>query len=155
MSAAGDPLYAEDLAPEREFPFSAYTLDEEDIVAFASRWDPLAIHTDPVAAQDGPFGGLIASGLQTMAVHQRLIVEVLWSRVVGVGGRGFQVRFRRPVPPGTVLTGRARIDRVDLRAERGDAVVHVESRLEDQEGRLVLEVLVDAVVLMRPAAPGA
>ena len=52
----------------REWPFkTTYSLgtisvDEGELVAFAKRFDPQAMHTDPEAARSGPFGGLIASG---------------------------------------------------------------------------------------------
>lgn len=144
-------LYAGDLTAGREFPFSTFTLSEAEILDYAGRWDPLPIHADPAAARDGPHGGIIASGLQTLAIYQRLVVAALWSRVVGIGGRGFEVRFRRPVRPGTTLSGCARIDRVTARPERGDAVVHVVSQLTDEEGRVVMEVVADAVILERPA----
>lgn len=149
------PLYADDLTPGRQFAFSAYTLTEAEILRYAERWDPLPIHADPVAAQAGPHGGVIASGLHTLAVYQRLAVEALWSRVVGIGGRTFEVRFRRPVRPGTTLTGQATIESVAVRPDRGDAVVVVASELADEGGEVVLRVVADALLLARPdALPG-
>lgn len=143
--------YAEDLVPGRELPLGSLTMTEADIVAYARQWDPLPIHVDPVAAAAGPHGGIIASGLHTLAVYQRLAAPVLWTRTAGIGGRGLDVRFRSPVRPGDTLTGVARVDRVELRPERGRAVVWVASTLTADDGRVVLEVTVDVVVLTRPA----
>lgn len=145
-------LYAEDLTPGREFPFSSWTMTEKDIVEYARQWDPLPMHIDVGAAATGPHGGIIASGLHTLAVYQRLVAEVFWIKTFGMGGRGFQVRFLRPVKPGMTLSGHARIDRVDLRPERGNAVVYVVSQLTDEAGQVVLEIAVDAVILRRPEA---
>ncbi|MEV4422389.1 MaoC/PaaZ C-terminal domain-containing protein [Patulibacter sp. NPDC049589] len=144
-------LYAEDLTPGREFPFGTWTMTEADVFAYAREWDPLPIHTDPEHAASGPHGGVIASGLHTLAVYQRLAAAALWSQTSGVGGRGFQVGFRRPVKPGTTLTGKARIDRVEHRPERGRSVVWVVSQLTGDDGEVVLDITVDAIVFMRPA----
>ena len=70
-------LYAEDLREGQEFPFGSYSMVEDEMLAFARQYDPIPIHTDPAAAAASPFGGLIASGLHTMAIYQRLIVEAM------------------------------------------------------------------------------
>ncbi len=144
------PVYADDLTPGQEIPFGSWTLSEPDIIGFAGIWDPLPMHADRSAAADGPFGGVIASGLQTMAVYQRLIVDALWSHARGKAGRGFQIRFRHPVRPGTTLTGAALVAEVNVRPDRGDAVVVLNSTLVDPEGNVVLEVTADAILDLRP-----
>src|SRR5262249_48720074 len=105
-------LYAEDLAAGQRFQLGSYTISEEDILTFAKQYDPVSIHTDKEAAAKGQFGGLIASGFNTLAIYQRLVVEAVWSKVAGIVGRSFEVRLFRPVRPGTVLTGHSRIESV-------------------------------------------
>lgn len=141
-------LYAEDLAIGQRFPFRDYRLEEAEMIEFAKRYDPLFIHTDPEAAAKGPFGGLIASGLQTLAIYQRLIVEAMWERVAGVAGAGIESRFLRPVRPGMTLTGEAEIAALVHRPERHNAVVTVKSRITDGTEQ-VLSVSLDAVVHSR------
>jgi acyl dehydratase len=142
-------LYAEDLAIGQRFPFRTYLIEQAEIIAFAERFDPLFIHIDPVAAANGPFGGIIASGLHTMAIYQRLVVEAMWSQVAGVAGRRIESEFQRPVRPGTVLTGHAEIAAVAHRPGRNDAVVTVRSQITDGT-RPVLSVILDAVIYARP-----
>lgn len=143
-------LYAEDFAEGQEFPFGTWTITEPDIVAFAGRWDPLPMHLDGEAAGRGPHAGLIASGLHTLVVYQRLVVDALWSRTAVVAGRGFErLRLRRPVRPGTVLTGRALVTAVTARPERGDALLIVDGRLVDGDGHVVLELISDGVIADR------
>jgi len=55
--------------------FGSATLTEEDILDFARRFDTQSFHTDPVAAQAGPFQGLIASGWHTTAVMMRMYAD--------------------------------------------------------------------------------
>ena len=64
-----DALYLEDLTPGRRFTAGPVTVTEEEIIAFASRYDPQPFHTDPAAAAAHPlFQGLAASGWHTAAL---------------------------------------------------------------------------------------
>ncbi|TYL20643.1 hypothetical protein E0F60_10090, partial [Streptococcus pyogenes] len=115
--------YAEDLTEGQTFKLGTYTIGEAEILAFAGKYDPVPIHTNPAAAAVGPFGGLIASGFNTMAIYQRLVVEAIWTKVAGIVGRSFEIRLPSPVRPGATLTGQSEIQKITLRPERRDAVV--------------------------------
>ena len=43
-------------------------MTEAEILDFARRWDPQWFHTDPQAAKSSIYGGLIASGIHTLAI---------------------------------------------------------------------------------------
>ncbi|MCZ6591694.1 MAG: MaoC/PaaZ C-terminal domain-containing protein [Alphaproteobacteria bacterium] len=60
--------YLEDFKVGEVMETAPVTLHADDIIEFAQLYDPQAFHTDPEAAKTGPYGGLIASGLQTIAV---------------------------------------------------------------------------------------
>ena len=76
-------------------------MTEDEIVAFA-RVRPAAIHTDPAWAATGPFGGLIASGMQTMAAAMRLYVDHYISQVASLASPGLdEVRFPGRCAPTT------------------------------------------------------
>ena len=143
-------LYAEDLTPGDVFPFGTHAMTQDDIIAYAREWDPLPIHIDIDAATAGPHGGIIASGLHTLAVYQRLLVDALWKNIHAVGGRSFQLRFKRPVRPSMTLSGQTRIDRIEHRPARGNAVLYLVSQLTDETGAVVFEIAADAVILRKP-----
>lgn len=124
-------LYAQDIEIGRRFPFGSYRMEESEILEFANRFDPLFIHTDPVAAGSGPFGGLIASGFHTMAVYQRLIAVAMWQQVAGIAGKRFEIDLMRPVRPGMMLTGAAEILDIVHRPERKDAIFTIRSEITD------------------------
>lgn len=151
MTQTPTTLYADDLQPGQRIPLGEYTLEEDEILAFARQWDPLFIHADPVAAAASPLGGIVASGLQTLAVYQRLVVAALWSRLAGGIGRGFEIRFRRPVRPGTRLTGHVTIRSVAPRPERGDALVALAAELVDGQGEVVMDLVNESVLPLRSA----
>lgn len=143
-------LYAQDLTVGQKFPFGSYRMDEAEIVEFATRYDPLYIHIDPEAAAKGPFGGLIASGLHTLAVYQRLAAEALWSKVAGIAGKRFEVDLQRPVRPGTVITGHAEIEALTLRPERNDALMTLRAVVTDGT-KPVLSLRLESLIHARPA----
>jgi len=60
--------YLEDFIVGEVMETAPVTLRTDDIIEFAELYDPQTFHTDPEAAKSGPYGGLIASGLQTIAV---------------------------------------------------------------------------------------
>ena len=108
-------LYAEDLSEGQQFQLATYTITEAEILQFADQYDPVPIHTDPAA---GPFGGLIASGFNTIAIYQRLVVEAIWKKVAGIAGRSLEIRLPSPVRPGASLTGQSQIQKINIRPER-------------------------------------
>src|SRR5215475_5374706 len=144
-------LYAEDLLEGQQFQLGEYTITEAEILQFANQYDPVPIHTDPAAAAAGPFGGLIASGFNTIAIYQRLVVEAIWKKVAGIAGRSFEIRLPNPVRPGATLTGQSQIQKITIRPERRNAVVIFKTELVDDNGRCVLIVVLDALVRLRPS----
>ncbi|HEX3827072.1 MAG TPA: MaoC/PaaZ C-terminal domain-containing protein [Sporichthyaceae bacterium] len=146
-------LYGEDFRPGMEFAFSSVTLTEDDMISFARQWDPQSFHIDPAAAAESPWGGIIASGIQTIGVYQRLVVEALWSRAAVKAGKALTANLRRPVRPGTTLTGKVVVRTVTHRPQRGDSIVSVAAELVDDSGAVVLELTLDGVLLLR-GGPG-
>jgi acyl dehydratase len=84
------------------------TITQEAIDAFATLTDDEQwIHTDPVRAADGPFGGTIAHGYLTLCLSTSMVSEVI--RLEGVGAvvnyGSDKVRFTAPVPSGSRVRG--------------------------------------------------
>ena len=80
------------------------TVSRDDVLSFAREFDPLAMHADPDAAADSPFGGLIASGIHTFALTQPRVVEHFYGDSDLVAAKHIQdVRLPAPVRPGDAL----------------------------------------------------
>ena len=80
------------------------TVTREELLSFAREFDPLAMHADPEAAADSPFGGLIASGIHTFALTQPRVVEHFYGGSDLVAAKHIQdIRFPAPVRPGDTL----------------------------------------------------
>ena len=72
LSVAADPRHFEDFAVGERFTTPAIEVTTEEIVAFATRFDPQYFHTDPEAAPGSVFGAHVASGWHTAALTMRL-----------------------------------------------------------------------------------
>lgn len=110
-------MFFEDFAIGQTFTTGSRMITQDEIIAFAKQWDKQSFHLDPVAAQDSIFGGLIASGFQTLLVSFDLIVQAQIWTASGQGSPGMdQVRWVKPVRPGDTLTVDVAV--LDVRASR-------------------------------------
>jgi acyl dehydratase len=96
--------YFEDFEPGDRFISSGVTVTESMIIDFALAYDPQPFHVDPGAAAASHFGGLIASGIQTLALGFRLFLQLGLFRVCGLGSPGLdELRWLQPVRPGDTI----------------------------------------------------
>lgn len=140
-----DQRHFEDYVPGSVFEYGSITLTEQEIVQFAERFDPQYIHTDPRAAADGPFGGLIASGWHTAAVMMRLLVDHYLSHVASMASPGIdELRWSRPVRPGDALSIRVSVieaNRSRSKPDRGLVRSSVEVLNQDREVVMSLQAM--------------
>jgi acyl dehydratase len=102
--------YWEDFTAGRTFEYGSRTLTEEEIIHFASQWDPQRFHTDPLAAKATPFRGLVASGWHTGCVMMRLMCDAYLNEASCIGSPGIEEwRFALPVRPGDTLRFRSTV----------------------------------------------
>ena len=102
--------YFEDYIPGTVFEYGEIHVDEAEILDFARRFDPQAMHVDPAAAAQGRFGGLIASGWHTAAMMMRLLVDDFLPGRASLASPGIdELRWLRPVRPGDVLRVRVSV----------------------------------------------
>jgi acyl dehydratase len=148
--------YWEDIKVGDTGELGAYTITEEDILAFAKKYDPQPFHLDREAAKQSIFGGLIASGWHTCAILMRMSVEsMLREQVAGVGSPGIDsCRWLKPVRPGDTLTARTEI--VETWPSRSKPIGFIRRRADvlNQRGEVVLTT-VGVGMLQRREAGGA
>jgi acyl dehydratase len=96
--------YFEDFKVGDTFVTGGVTLTESAIIDFAITYDPQPFHLDVTAAKAGPFGGLIASGFQTLALGFRQVLDLGVLKGGSMGSPGLdELRWTRPVRPGDTL----------------------------------------------------
>ena len=97
--------YFEDLEVGSKASFGRYEVTREEVIEFATKYDPQAFHLDDAAAAKTHFGRLSASGWHTCAMVMRMLVDNMDSRKqAGLGSPGQdELRWLKPVYPGDVL----------------------------------------------------
>ncbi len=97
--------YLEDYEPGHKSSFGRYKVTREEVIAFASRYDPQPFHLDDEAAARTHFGRLAASGWHTCAMTMAMIVENISAHAqAGLGSPGVdELRWLKPVFPGDIL----------------------------------------------------
>jgi acyl dehydratase len=104
---AGDGRYYEDLVigEVRESSARCITLDE--LLEFATRYDPQYFHADPAAARESIFGEVIASGIHSAALWRSLDHEISGDIRWICGVAWEEVRWPHPVRAGDTLRARS------------------------------------------------
>jgi acyl dehydratase len=153
--AARDERWFEDYTPGLTFEFGAERVTEDEVIAFARRYDPQPFHLDAEAAARGPFGGLAASGWHTGSLMMRMLVEHHLSPA-SLGSPGLdELRWVQPVRPGDTLSVRVTVleaRRSRTRPDRG--LVRSLIEVLNQRREVVMSVKTTNFILCKIPAPG-
>ena len=145
--------FLDDLTVGDRFISGGLTLTEAEIIDFAFRYDPQSFHLDTVAAAESPYGGLIASGFQSLALCFRLFIQSGILAGSSMGSPGIdELRWLAPVRPGDTL--RSEVEVLEMRPssskpDRG--IARLQYRALNQRGETVLSFIVAHLLKRRPA----
>lgn len=132
---------------------ASHLMTEEAIIAFASEFDPQLFHTDPVAAADTIYGGLIASGWHTASVMMKLLTTTLGPSSMGSPG-GTELRWLAPVRPGDELRVRVHVlETIPHESKTDRGIVRCRDEVVNQNGTVVLTFTPDMLLKRRPSVP--
>ncbi len=142
----------EDFTPGEVTEVGPVEVSEEEILEFARRYDPQPFHIDPAAAQDGPFGGLIASGWHTASLFMGMFVRDILLDSASMGSPGVEeIRWTAPVRPGDVLRGRVTVTDVHPSSKHaGRGTVFTSSEVYTADGTLVMTLKARGFFARRP-----
>jgi len=122
--------------------FGAYEVTAGEITAFAEQYDPQPFHTEPEAARESMFGGLVASGWHTAAVTMRLLVEHVFEESGALGAVGVDdLRWPTPVRPGDVLSVRTDVLGKESGYRPGVGLVRARVRTRNGNGDVVMSMV--------------
>ncbi|HEX7968200.1 MAG TPA: MaoC family dehydratase [Stellaceae bacterium] len=135
--------YFDDFAVGERFTTRGVTLTESMIIAFAMTYDPQPFHIDVEAAQESNYGGLIASGFQTLALGFRMVLETGVFRASSMGSPGFdELRWLKPVRPGDTLHTELEIKEKKPSSSKPDrGILRIAYRIKNQKDEEVLTFL--------------
>jgi acyl dehydratase len=146
--------YFEDFTEGDTLELGSFSYTEADIIEFARKYDPQPMHVDPEGARGSVYGGLIASGWQTVTSYMRLVVDGFMADSDSKGSPGIDsLRWLRPVRPDDQL--RARITVVEARASnsRPDwGIIRSRGEVVNHSGDVVMQL--EAVNFFGRRPPG-
>ncbi len=150
-SKPSSKLYLDDLAVGSRFSSAEHALDEQQIKAFATQFDPQPFHLDDDAAKGTLFHGLAASGWHTAALTMRLLVTSGMPLADGIIGAGGEINWPNPTRPSDVLHVDSEIMAVVPSRSRPDrGIVTVKNETRNQHGDVVQLLIAKLVVSRRP-----
>lgn len=148
-----EPMWWEDFAPGQAFTTGGATLTEAQIIEFAMRHDPQPFHIDAEAAKETFYGGLIASGFQTLLTTFRLFHAENIINTCSLGSPGIEnLRWLIPVRPGDTLRVRGEVLETRpsrSRPDRGFATIAYATT--NQKGETVMTYRCPHIFARRPA----
>ncbi len=150
-------IHYEDLEIGSRQHFGRYEVTREEVIDYATRYDPQPFHLSDEAAAKTYFGRLSASGWHTCAMTMRMLVDNMGAvEQAGLGSPGLDnLRWVKPVYPGDVLRCETEIIEKRRSRSRPDmGLFKSRSRTFNQNDEVVLEMVTNALIRVRdPNAP--
>jgi acyl dehydratase len=143
-------IYFEDLEVGSETQFGSCEVTREEVIAFASRYDPQPFHLSDEAAAKTHFGRIAASGWHTCAMTMGVIARrVVDEEQAGLGSPGIdELRWLKPVYPGDTLHVSGRIvEKTPSRSRPDIGSFRTATTVTNQDGVPVMTFT--SIVLMR------
>lgn len=129
----------DDFEVSKKTTVGEYLVTKEEIIEFASKWDPQPFHVDEDAALRSPFKGLIACSAHIISIAIKLMdsKEVKTNVVAGLGWN--EVRFPNPVRPGDRLSATVEcLTKRESQSKPDRGIVRTQISLYNQRGELVV-----------------
>jgi acyl dehydratase len=127
------------------------TVSKEDILRFASEFDPQPFHLDEDAAKDTILGGLAASGWHTAAIAMKLATTTKPFGPHPLFGAGVdELRWLKPVRPGDTLRLKGEIVELTPSRTKPIGIARIKWTVFNQTGEAVYTFIPIAIVPRRP-----
>jgi acyl dehydratase len=149
--------YWEDFAVDSVEDYGPKLVTREEIIAFASQFDPQPMHLDEEAARATMLGGLAASGWHSCAMLMRMMCDWFVLDSASWGGPGVEeVRWLKPVRAGDRLMLRRKILEKRISKSRPEmGFVKFHYTFINQDGEAAMTLVTPMMVGLRAAAQSA
>ncbi|HEY9035726.1 MAG TPA: MaoC/PaaZ C-terminal domain-containing protein [Pseudomonadales bacterium] len=144
-------LYYEDIELGREHTSGTYTVNKDELIAFAKQWDPQPFHVDEEAAKHYPTG-LIGTSVHSYAILTKLQTEMAIEQPAVVAGLGIdEWRTPNPLRPGdTVHAVGAVVAKRESNSKPNLGIISSVSTLYNQNNDVILTYKSTGLILKRP-----
>ncbi len=156
FAVPAEKRYFEDYVAGSVHEFGYVTVEQDEVIAFARRFDPQVFHTDPESAKKSIYGGLIASGWHTAGLMMRLFADHYLSKVASLGSPGVdELRWNKPVRPGDELSIRVTVQETKRSRSKPDrGMVHSFIEVMNQNREVVMSMKAVNFLFCRQKSPG-
>lgn len=133
-------VYFENLPVGEIIELGSKRVTREEIIEFATEFDPQPHHLDQDAANASILKGLSASGWHTCAIMMRMLCDGLVHRAASMGSPGIdEVRWMKPVRPNDLLTMRGEVKSARISKSRPEmGIVDIEWSLFNEREQVAL-----------------
>ncbi|WP_275100379.1 MaoC/PaaZ C-terminal domain-containing protein [Sedimenticola hydrogenitrophicus] len=144
-------IWFEDFAVGQVFEYGDWVMRRDQMIAFATLYDPEPFHLDEAAAVAQGWGGLIASGPQVAAIWRRLSKEAFPNAETVISPGWDNIRWLKPVFAGDRLSARTEIAEArELGSRPGEGMLKLRNEIRRQGGELVATLSSTWFVRRRP-----
>lgn len=136
-----EPQFFEDFVIGSVSKYGRYEVTAEEIIEFASKYDPQPFHLSEEAGKAMHFGGLCASGWHTCAMVMRLIVDgMVTTGSNSLGSPGIdELRWKKPVFPGDILRLESTVvDKRESRSRPDMGALFLDNKVLNQKDEVVM-----------------
>jgi len=148
-------VFFEDFVVGDTDSFGSCTVTREDVIDFASKYDPQPFHLNDEAAKLSPMGALCASGWHTCGMTMRMMVDNLMAKgVAGLGSPGVdELRWKKPVFPGDILRVESEVlDKRPSESRGNMGLVKTRHMVKNQDDVVVMTMVSNVMILRRTPA---
>ena len=145
--------YFEDIEIGTKTAFGRYEVSREEVIEFATKYDPQGFHMDDKAAAATHFGRLSASGWHTCAMVMAMLVANMKARdQAGLGSPGLdELRWLKPVYPGDTLRCDSEIIEKNISRSRPEmGSFRSQIRVYNQDDVMVMRFVSIGLISTRP-----
>ena len=147
--------FYDDFSVGEKFSLGTVVMKEEEMINFATQFDPQRFHLDPEAASETIYGGLIASGWHTGSLMMKLLAEgFLGEHSVGAAGLS-ELSWPAPVRVGDVLTLTVEImKKRESKSRQHLGLIEIKNQLVNQNGEVALQAVPTMLIAMKDDSEG-
>ena len=146
-------VFYEDILVGPKSQFGHYEMTKDEIIDFATKYDPQPFHLDDEFAKATHFGGLCSSGWHTAAALMRMLVD--HSSEIGLASLGSpgikDLKWIKPVFVGDILSVKQEfLDKRQSKSRPDLGLVGFRNYVYNQHDEIVMDITGTMMVACRP-----
>ena len=141
-------MFFDDITTGMKNDLDPVEVKEDEMLAFAKKYDNCPIHTDIEYAKTTKFGNILSPGLFTYALVWSKYLEKDYFGEELIAGKSTKMEWHAPVFAGDILYGKVKVvDKIDRNPKNGIVVIQI--NVYNKEDALLLSSTTEAIFKKR------